>query len=135
MSVSSAAPPAGAYPDDLRRRVDAYLQELTFSDQPDVAGLVEAMRYSLLAGGSRQVNGVDHAVCRAQQQYVTAAGLLALGRGSLTWSSVRQVLNQGWLQSTPFVMEHDLIARLAHTELGQGSGADGGLAPSPRYLG
>ncbi|MEE1619490.1 alpha/beta fold hydrolase [Brachybacterium sp. J153] len=52
--------------------------------------------------------------------------LLALGRGSLTWSSVRQVLNQGWLQSTPFVMEHDLIARLAHTELGQGSGADGG---------
>lgn len=52
--------------------------------------------------------------------------LLALGRGQLTWNSVRQVLNQGWLQSTPYVMELDLTARIAHTELGRGRHADGG---------
>jgi geranylgeranyl diphosphate synthase type II len=42
-----------AFPDDLRLAVDAYLKTLTFSDLPDVAGLQEAMRYSLLAGGKR----------------------------------------------------------------------------------
>lgn len=52
--------------------------------------------------------------------------LLVLGRGRLTWSSVRQVLTQGWLQSTPYVMEHDLIAPISHTELGRGRHADGG---------
>lgn len=52
--------------------------------------------------------------------------LLALGRGRLTWTSVRQVLTQAWLQSTPYVIEHDLTARIAHTELGSGHHADGG---------
>ncbi|MFC7457245.1 alpha/beta fold hydrolase [Brachybacterium sp. GCM10030267] len=52
--------------------------------------------------------------------------LLSVGRGRLTWNSVRQVLNQGWLQSTPYVMEHDLTSRISHTELGRGSHADGG---------
>ncbi|MGP5681205.1 alpha/beta fold hydrolase [Brachybacterium alimentarium] len=52
--------------------------------------------------------------------------LLALGRGQLTWNSVRQVLDQGWLQSTPYVMEHDLTARIGYTELGKGRHADGG---------
>jgi geranylgeranyl diphosphate synthase type II len=52
MSTREAAP-AVAYPDELRRQVDAYLTALTFSDAPDVAGLQEAMRYSLLAGGKR----------------------------------------------------------------------------------
>ena len=52
--------------------------------------------------------------------------LLAVGRGSLTWTSVRQVLNQAWLQSTPYVIEHDLTARIMHTELGRGHHADGG---------
>ena len=52
--------------------------------------------------------------------------LLAVGRGSLTWTSVRQVLNQAWLQSTPYLVEHDLTARIAHTELGGGHRADGG---------
>jgi len=33
--------------------VDAYLRELTFSPDPAAAGLEEAMRYSLLAGGKR----------------------------------------------------------------------------------
>jgi geranylgeranyl diphosphate synthase type II len=42
-----------AYPDDLRAEVDAYLQELHFSTEASTAGLEEAMRYSLLAGGKR----------------------------------------------------------------------------------
>jgi len=41
------------YPDELREQVEAYLQELRFSEDPVTAGLDEAMRYSLLAGGKR----------------------------------------------------------------------------------
>ena len=41
------------YPDDLRLLVDAYLAELSYSPRPETAGLEEAMRYSLLAGGKR----------------------------------------------------------------------------------
>ena len=44
---------AGAYPDDLRALVDAYLAGLRFSAIADTTGLEEAMRYSLLAGGKR----------------------------------------------------------------------------------
>ena len=44
---------AGSYPDHLRERVEAYLAELRFSDDALTAGLEEAMRYSLLAGGKR----------------------------------------------------------------------------------
>jgi geranylgeranyl diphosphate synthase type II len=44
---------APAFPDDLRRRVDEYLETLRFSTDPGIAGLEEAMRYSLLAGGKR----------------------------------------------------------------------------------
>ena len=41
------------YPDHLRTRVEAYLDALRFSSEPGTAGLEEAMRYSLLAGGKR----------------------------------------------------------------------------------
>ncbi|HEX2128285.1 MAG TPA: farnesyl diphosphate synthase [Solirubrobacterales bacterium] len=41
------------YPDDLREQVEDYLQGLTFSARGSTAGLEEAMRYSLLAGGKR----------------------------------------------------------------------------------
>jgi len=41
------------YPDHLRERVDAYLAGVRFAEDADLAGLVEAMRYSLLAGGKR----------------------------------------------------------------------------------
>jgi len=44
---------AGSYPDHLRERVEAYLAELRFSDEALTAGLEDAMRYSLLAGGKR----------------------------------------------------------------------------------
>jgi geranylgeranyl diphosphate synthase, type II len=41
------------YPDDLRSLVDDFLASLRFSAEPSIAGLDEAMRYSLLAGGKR----------------------------------------------------------------------------------
>jgi geranylgeranyl diphosphate synthase type II len=41
------------YPEDLRELVDSYLGDLRFSAAASTAGLVEAMRYSLLAGGKR----------------------------------------------------------------------------------
>jgi geranylgeranyl diphosphate synthase type II len=43
----------GGYPEDLRERIDSYLEGLHFSESPSTAGLDEAMRYSLLAGGKR----------------------------------------------------------------------------------
>jgi geranylgeranyl diphosphate synthase type II len=41
------------YPEYLRELVENYLRELRFSDAEATAGLEEAMRYSLLAGGKR----------------------------------------------------------------------------------
>jgi len=41
------------YPEDLRELVEAELERLRFSADPSTAGLEEAMRYSLLAGGKR----------------------------------------------------------------------------------
>jgi geranylgeranyl diphosphate synthase, type II len=41
------------YPEDLRALVDAELERLRFSASAATAGLEEAMRYSLLAGGKR----------------------------------------------------------------------------------
>ena len=51
--LDAASPAVPAYPDDLRAVVDEYLAGLCFSDEASVAGLQEAMRYSLLAGGKR----------------------------------------------------------------------------------
>ncbi|HJS96222.1 MAG TPA: farnesyl diphosphate synthase [Solirubrobacteraceae bacterium] len=42
-----------SYPDDLRTLVDDALERLVFSAASSTAGLEEAMRYSLLAGGKR----------------------------------------------------------------------------------
>jgi geranylgeranyl diphosphate synthase type II len=42
-----------SYPEDLRVLVDGALERLKFSDANATAGLEEAMRYSLLAGGKR----------------------------------------------------------------------------------
>jgi geranylgeranyl diphosphate synthase type II len=41
------------YPEHLRTQVDAYLAEVQFTTGADLAGLAEAMRYSLLAPGKR----------------------------------------------------------------------------------
>jgi geranylgeranyl diphosphate synthase, type II len=42
-----------SYPDHLRAQVEDYLERLRFAEEPGTAGLEEAMRYSLLAGGKR----------------------------------------------------------------------------------
>jgi geranylgeranyl diphosphate synthase type II len=42
-----------AYPEHLRADVERYLEAIRFSDEFATAGLDEAMRYSLLAGGKR----------------------------------------------------------------------------------
>jgi geranylgeranyl diphosphate synthase type II len=42
-----------SYPEDLRALVEDALEDLTFSAAAPTAGLEEAMRYSLLAGGKR----------------------------------------------------------------------------------
>jgi geranylgeranyl diphosphate synthase, type II len=42
-----------SYPEDLRQLVDGALERLTFPAAASTAGLEEAMRYSLLAGGKR----------------------------------------------------------------------------------
>jgi geranylgeranyl diphosphate synthase, type II len=49
--VSGASAPI--YPEDLRALVDDALERLRFSSSGPTAGLEEAMRYSLLAGGKR----------------------------------------------------------------------------------
>ena len=45
--------PGAAYPDALRALVEEYLEELDFGVAAPARPLVEAMRYSLLAGGKR----------------------------------------------------------------------------------
>jgi geranylgeranyl diphosphate synthase type II len=42
-----------SYPESLRQDVERYLAAMRFSKEPLTAGLEEAMRYSLLAGGKR----------------------------------------------------------------------------------
>src|SRR6478609_11721913 len=54
LSRVTAAASAPAYPDHLRLQVESYLGALRFAGpESAVAGLEEAMRYSLLAGGKR----------------------------------------------------------------------------------
>jgi geranylgeranyl diphosphate synthase type II len=45
--------PDPCYPERLRAEVERYLQALRFSTEAPTAGLEDAMRYSLLAGGKR----------------------------------------------------------------------------------
>ncbi|MGH2906962.1 MAG: polyprenyl synthetase family protein [Solirubrobacterales bacterium] len=42
-----------AFPDAKRAAVDAYLEQLDFERTEEIGGVVDAMRYSLLAGGKR----------------------------------------------------------------------------------
>jgi geranylgeranyl diphosphate synthase type II len=53
--VSPGEPAAelGTYPDELQAQVDDYLAALSFGGDDVTAGLEEAMRYSVLAGGKR----------------------------------------------------------------------------------
>jgi geranylgeranyl diphosphate synthase type II len=71
-----------SYPDDLRELVDAHLAELRFSPHQSTAGLEEAMRYSLLAGGKRIRPVLALATARAlgaePQRYLPAAAAIEL---------------------------------------------------------
>ena len=51
MSAQSTSSPV--YPEHLRAEVERYLETVRFSEEFGTAGLEEAMRYSLLAGGKR----------------------------------------------------------------------------------
>ena len=54
MDKGPKSAPRSASPwDEHRARFEAYLQGLYFSKEPRLAGLVEAMRYSMLGGGKR----------------------------------------------------------------------------------
>ena len=52
-AAGGPAPAAARYPEALRELVERYLAGLRFSSESLTAGLEEAMRYSLLAGGKR----------------------------------------------------------------------------------
>ncbi len=53
MSTREHVSARAVYPDHLRALVEAHLVQLRFAREPAAAGLEEAMRYSLLAGGKR----------------------------------------------------------------------------------
>ncbi|MGI8413304.1 MAG: polyprenyl synthetase family protein [Solirubrobacteraceae bacterium] len=53
MATVRLADAASTYPEHLRAEVERYLEALRFSAETPCAGLEEAMRYSLLAGGKR----------------------------------------------------------------------------------
>ena len=56
VSDQAAVPGTAAepeFPDHLRLETERYLQALRFTSDPAIAGLEDAMRYSLLAGGKR----------------------------------------------------------------------------------
>ncbi len=71
-----------SYPEDLRALVDADLERLRFAVQPATAGLEEAMRYSLLAGGKRVRPVLALATARAlgtdPRRYLPVAAALEL---------------------------------------------------------
>jgi geranylgeranyl diphosphate synthase type II len=71
-----------SYPDDLRALVDAELERLRFSAHPATAGLEQAMRYSLLAGGKRVRPVLALATARAlgadPERYLRVAAALEL---------------------------------------------------------
>jgi geranylgeranyl diphosphate synthase type II len=77
--------PAGAdpaYPEHLRVQVERYLEGLRFSSEPLTAGLEQAMRYSLLAGGKRIRPVLALATARAvgiePEQVLPLAGAIEL---------------------------------------------------------
>ncbi len=71
-----------SYPEDLRALIDAELEHLRFSVQAGTAGLDEAMRYSLLAGGKRVRPVLALATARAlgadPERYLPVASALEL---------------------------------------------------------
>ena len=75
-------PERGAYPEHLRIEVERYLEGMRFSGESLTAGLEEAMRYSLLAGGKRIRPVLALATARAvglsQREAMPLAGAIEL---------------------------------------------------------
>ena len=73
---------SASYPDHLREEVERYLERMGFSEEAMTAGLEEAMRYSLLAGGKRIRPVLALATARAlglpQEQVLPLAGAIEL---------------------------------------------------------
>jgi geranylgeranyl diphosphate synthase type II len=71
-----------SYPDDLRGLVDGALERLRFSAVAPTAGLEQAMRYSLLAGGKRVRPVLALATARAlgaePERFLPVAGAIEL---------------------------------------------------------
>jgi geranylgeranyl diphosphate synthase, type II len=71
-----------SYPEDLREEVERHLQQMRFSQEPMTAGLEQAMRYSLLAGGKRIRPVLALATARAigmeQDRVLPLAGAIEL---------------------------------------------------------
>ncbi len=84
MTMTTAAPAglAPVYPERLRTEAEAFLQSLRFSREAPSAGLEDAMRYSLLAGGKRirPVLALATAVAigRSPQSVLPLAGAIEL---------------------------------------------------------
>jgi geranylgeranyl diphosphate synthase, type II len=70
------------YPDDLRQLVEGELERLRFAAAANTAGLEEAMRYSLLAGGKRVRPVLALATARAlgaaPERFLPVAGAIEL---------------------------------------------------------
>ena len=81
-ACAEASASAAGYPDHLSREVEEYLQGMHFSDEAMTAGLEEAMRYSLLAGGKRIRPVLALATARAvgleQRSVLPLAGAIEL---------------------------------------------------------
>jgi len=77
-----AAAVEARYPEHLRQEVERYLEAMRFSDEALTAGLEEAMRYSLLAGGKRIRPVLALATARAvgleQHEVLPLAGAIEL---------------------------------------------------------
>ncbi len=73
---------ATTYPEHLREEVERYLREMPFAREPITDGLIEAMRYSLLAGGKRIRPVLALATARAvgmpQRDVLPLAGAIEL---------------------------------------------------------
>ena len=79
-ALRHAAP--ARYPDDLQALDEEYLAELRFGTLPAVAGLEDAMRNALLAGGRRirlvLALATAHAVGRGPREVLPSAAALDL---------------------------------------------------------
>ncbi len=73
---------SSSYPEHLREEVERYLEGMHFSEEELTAGLEEAMRYSLLAGGKRIRPVLALATARAvgleQREVLPLAGAIEL---------------------------------------------------------